>query len=108
MAFQTNVLRDGQWVTETVDLQAALRASATDKQAMPSGPEPPVCGVLTKTIVESPITRWILPVCLRSKGHKDVAFIGVSFASLPPTREDDYAFPELCRWLCFRLCSILR
>lgn len=78
MAFQTNVLRDGQWVTETVDLQAALRASAAEKAAAIPGPEPPVCGVLTKTIVESPITRWILPVRLRSKSHKDVAFIGVS------------------------------
>lgn len=78
MAFQTNILRDGEWVTETVNLQAALRASAAPRPSSDPPPEPPVCGLLSKTLVESPILRWILPVRLRSNSHNDIAFIGVS------------------------------
>lgn len=78
MAFQTSILRDGEWVTETVNLQAALKASAAPKATSPSLPVPPACGVLSRTIVESPIVQWILAVRLRSDTHNDIAFIGVS------------------------------
>lgn len=78
MAFQTRVLRDGEWVTETVNLQAALRASAAPQLASEPLPQPPVCGILSQTIVESPVVRWVLPTRLRSSTHNDIAFIGVS------------------------------
>ncbi|KAJ3482114.1 hypothetical protein NLG97_g7654 [Lecanicillium saksenae] len=89
MAFQTNVLRDGQWVTETVNLQDALDASAVERSpADPRHPEPPTLGVLTKTVVESPITRWILPLSIRSTNHKDIAFIGDHFVQISELRKD--------------------
>lgn len=78
MAFQSSVFRDGQWVTETVNLQDALRASAVPKPTSAPRAEPPVCGLLSTTIVESPVVHWALPVRLRSRAHNDVAFIGVS------------------------------
>lgn len=78
MAFHTRVLRDGEWVTETVNLQAALRASAAPQLASEPLPRPPVCGILSQTIVESPVVRWVLPARLRSSTHNDIAFIGVS------------------------------
>lgn len=77
MAFQTSILRDGEWVTETVNLQAALKASATPKAATRPHLDPPSCGVLSRTIVESPIVHWILPARLRSEAHNDIAFVGV-------------------------------
>lgn len=83
MAFQTRILRDGEWVTETVNLQAALKASATSKPATRVHPEPPNCGILSRTIVESPIVHWILPVRLRSEIHNDIAFVGVSYIEPP-------------------------
>ncbi|KOS21443.1 hypothetical protein ESCO_005245 [Escovopsis weberi] len=76
MAFQTSILRDGEWVTETVNLQAALKASATTKAASDPLAEPPICGILSQTIAESPVVRWVLPVRLRSREHNDIAFIG--------------------------------
>lgn len=78
MAFQSSVFRNGQWVTETVNLQDALRASAVPKPTSAPRAEPPVCGLLSTTIVESPVVHWALPVRLRSRAHNDVAFIGVS------------------------------
>ncbi|KAK2603782.1 hypothetical protein QQS21_004067 [Conoideocrella luteorostrata] len=88
MAFQTNILRDGEWVTETVNLQAALEASATPKAAARTHPDPPRCGILSRTIVESPIVQWILPVRLRSKAQNDIAFIGDHFVQISELRED--------------------
>jgi hypothetical protein len=79
MAFQTNVFRGGEWVTETVDLQSFLKSQAASK-----GPakepllKPPRCGLLTRTVVESPVINSILPVRLRSPQNNDVAFVGVS------------------------------
>lgn len=36
------------------------------------------CGVLSKTVVESPVANTILPVRMRSNSQKDLAFVGVS------------------------------
>ena len=80
MAFQTSFLRDGEWVTETVNFQAALQQATVSVPgpALERHLELPACGILSKTVVESPIVRWVLPVRLRSNTHNDVAFIGVS------------------------------
>ena len=80
MAFQSSVLRDGEWVTETVNFQDALKASTAPKPTTEPYPEVPTCGILSTTIVESPVIQWVLPVRLRSQDSNDVAFVGVSFA----------------------------
>ncbi len=85
MAFQTNVFRDGEWVTETVNLHAVLRSQKTGPKAVtkqdPLKPTP--CGLLTTTLVQSSLVTSILPVRLRSANSNDIAFVGVSFASQP-------------------------
>jgi hypothetical protein len=79
MAFQTNVFRDGEWVTETVNLHAVLKS----QKAGPKGPakqdplKPPRCGLLTRTLIESAQANLILPVRLRSPDYNDIAFVGV-------------------------------
>ena len=78
MAFQTNVFRGGEWVTETVDVHAVLKASAPKPAKKQRLLKPPRCGILTRTVVESQLVNWILPVRLRSSHHNDVAFVGVS------------------------------
>ena len=76
MALQANDSEQGSWVTENVTIQALL--SANDPPAPANGDSlPPECGLLTRTVIESPIVQWILPVRLRSAAHNDVAFIGV-------------------------------
>ncbi|KAK4450700.1 mono-functional DNA-alkylating methyl methanesulfonate N-term-domain-containing protein [Podospora aff. communis PSN243] len=88
-AFQTNVFRGGEWVTETVTLQAVLKAGTNapgpKKQRLQKAPQ---CGVLTRTVVESPLVTSILPVRLRSPRHNDVAFIGTHNVRICELRRD--------------------
>lgn len=75
---QLSVLRDGQWVLETTYVSNVLGK----KQAQPipkqrEAPKVPRCGLLTRTVVESPIFHWTLPARIRCLRLNDVAFIGV-------------------------------
>ncbi|KAF9881367.1 thermotolerance protein [Colletotrichum karsti] len=89
MAFQTNILRDGAWVTTTVDLNTVLKGSTVAATpAAPPLPTAPDCGILTRTVIESPIARWVLPALLRSAHHNDVAFVGDRYVSISELRKD--------------------
>lgn len=74
MAFQSHVLENGHWVERTTNVVDILR-----KKTVPAKPnqQVPQCGILTRTIVQSPVAHWVLPVRLRSSQHNDVAFVGV-------------------------------
>jgi hypothetical protein len=78
--FQTSVFRDGHWVTTTVSTKEALDATARidAARAFPEQTQPPQCGILTRTVVPSPVAHWVLPIRIRSKSRIDVAFVGVS------------------------------
>lgn len=75
MAFQTSVLRDGAWVTETVDLQTLLKANSAKASKQPRQLKPAQCGILSQTVIESQIINFILPVRLRSARHNDIVFV---------------------------------
>jgi hypothetical protein len=81
MAFATNTLVNGEWTTRTIDVNAVLRHyDQQDKEASANAMEverPPVLGLLTQTVIRSPLVHWILPVRLRDLNTNDVAFIGV-------------------------------
>jgi len=83
MAFQTNILQDGQWVHQPMDAETVLqRYNEMEGEGTPAlNPIeiPPACGILTQTVVRSPLVRWMLPVQIRGPNHNDVAFVGVSF-----------------------------
>ncbi|KAF3354472.1 hypothetical protein VD0002_g10087 [Verticillium dahliae] len=83
MAFQTNVFRDGEWRTETVHISTILQKSAATPAApTPVLPEAPACGILTRTLVQSPLVHWILPTHLRSARYNDVAFVGDHYVQI--------------------------
>ncbi|CCC08169.1 unnamed protein product [Sordaria macrospora k-hell] len=75
-SFRTNVLRNGEWVSETVDFQTFLRAQAAPGPKRAEQIDPPICGLLTRTVADSQMVKSVLPVRLRSPHHNDVAFIG--------------------------------
>jgi hypothetical protein len=88
MAFESNTLVNGEWTTRTLDVDTVLRhydqqdnqptANIMDRE------HPPLWGLLTQTIIRSPLVNWILPVSLRDPSIHDVAFIGVSTFQFPP------------------------
>ena len=91
MAFQTNTLVNGEWVTRRIDVNTVLQHyDQQDKEATVTAPEvetAPRLGLLTQTVIRSPLIQWILPVKLRKPGLNDVAFIGVSLLSFPQSKQ---------------------
>jgi hypothetical protein len=81
MAFATSTLVNGEWTTRTLDVDTVLRHyDQQDKEANANVPEvekAPALGLLTQTVIRSPLVHWILPARLRSPNNNDVAFIGV-------------------------------
>ncbi|KAI0185644.1 mono-functional DNA-alkylating methyl methanesulfonate N-term-domain-containing protein [Xylaria flabelliformis] len=73
-SLQTQVLVNNEWVTQTITAEELFKSRV--KPTTPAPPKPPNYGVLTKTVVKSPIVRWILPVQLRSSRFNDVALVG--------------------------------
>lgn len=82
MALETNTLVNGAWTTQTLDVNDVLRHyNQQDKEANVQAPEveeAPVLGLLSQTVIRSPLAHWILSVRLRDSISHDVAFIGVS------------------------------
>ena len=85
MAFNASTLVNGEWTTRTLDVDTVLRHyDQQDKAANPDfvAVEPnPTVGVLTQTVIRSPLVHWILPVKLRDVQTQHVAFIGVRILS---------------------------
>lgn len=78
--FQTSTLVDGAWVARDVDPMTVLQHHQqldNDKDVPDDIVEAPEYGILTRTIVQSPIFHWVLPIRLRGISENAVAFIGV-------------------------------
>ena len=95
MAFETSVLQNGEWTTRTLDVNTVLRHyNQQDQEATANAVEierGPVLGLLTQTIIRSPVVHWILPAKLRSPAKNDVAFIGVREVSYFNQRNPHFA-----------------
>ena len=82
MAFETNTLVNGEWTTRTLDVNTVLRhydqQDRQDTANLLDVEQAPVLGLLTQTIISSPLAHWILPARLRDLERNDVAFVGVS------------------------------
>lgn len=94
-SFRTNVLRNGEWVSETVDFQTFLRAQAAPGPKRAEQIDPPICGLLTRTVADSQMVKSVLPVRLRSPHHNDVAFIGVSRNFVPTSCDGTDLLPSI-------------
>ncbi|KAI0100845.1 hypothetical protein GGR51DRAFT_340203 [Nemania sp. FL0031] len=76
-SLQAQVFVNDEWVTQTVTAEELLGTSRPHpKSVVLNDPAPPKYGVLTRTIIESPIIRWVLPIQLRSPLFNDVALVG--------------------------------
>jgi hypothetical protein len=86
MALQSSTFVNGQWTTTSFGVDHILRVH-NQKDKIPNimdVEKAPTLGLLSQTVIRSPLVHWILPVRLRGSGIDDVAFIGVRlFASFP-------------------------
>ncbi|KAL1854374.1 hypothetical protein Daus18300_011473 [Diaporthe australafricana] len=84
--FQSQVFENGQWVTRTSNVNDVLSKPVTKptKQKQP----PPQCGIMTRTLVDSPVAHWILPVRLRSPQHNDIAIVGDHYVQISELQDD--------------------
>jgi hypothetical protein len=84
MALDTSTYENGHgWTTQSLDINAVLRKYDNEEREarMPhmDVEDVPVLGLLTQTVIRSPLVHWILPVRLRNQDSNDVAFIGVMY-----------------------------
>lgn len=79
---QTGAFINGEWISESLDINTVLKRNENKQPSeLPKPEKPQGYGLLSQTVIESPIIRWILPVNIRgSEGDRDVAFISVSTA----------------------------
>ncbi|KAF2089554.1 hypothetical protein K490DRAFT_63693 [Saccharata proteae CBS 121410] len=90
MSLATHVRRDGQWIVLRSDLHHVLqvdreRQLAEDAKSGRQKPETqqlPKFGLLSRTIMRSPIINWIIPARVRNRERNDVVFIGEDFVHL--------------------------
>ncbi|KAL2061712.1 hypothetical protein VTL71DRAFT_7090 [Oculimacula yallundae] len=92
MALATTSFVGGEWVTRTLDINSVLRHhDQQDKDATSSVKEveqAPKLGLLTQTVIRSPLVHWILPARLRDNSKHDIAFIGDYFVQIKELRAD--------------------
>ena len=65
-----------------MDIQTVIERNRDPRNNTPSTQArtglAPTMGILTRTVMGSPIVRWIIPARIRNKQKNDVVFIGVS------------------------------
>ncbi|KAB2577972.1 hypothetical protein DBV05_g3334 [Lasiodiplodia theobromae] len=87
MALQTGVFENGRWVTRRVSIQDILQQNTqreSSQEQLPVKPpmEQPVVGLLSRTVLQSPVVNWIIPARVRNREKNDVVFIGEDFIHL--------------------------
>lgn len=87
MALQTGVFENGQWVTRRVSIQEILQQNRQQESLAEQTPfkpplEQPVVGLLSRTVLQSPVVNWIIPARVRNREKNDVVFIGEDFIQL--------------------------
>ena len=79
MSIPTQVFEDGRWVTRLADIHHVLAQNRDAKtfkfKEAAQVPEPPSLGLLTRTIVPSPMVKWIIPARIRHPDKNDVLYI---------------------------------
>lgn len=60
-----------------VDIETILSGNSTQEKIKLEVKRPPKIGLLTQTVIDSPISNWILPARLGNVDDHDVVFIGV-------------------------------
>ncbi|KAF2201275.1 hypothetical protein GQ43DRAFT_41412 [Delitschia confertaspora ATCC 74209] len=93
MEVQTTHFINGEWTTRTASLQEILayqqQQQATPKQVsgFKNQFEIPQLGVLSRTVLPSPVIKFILPARIRHRRENDVVFVGEDCVQIKSIRE---------------------
>lgn len=94
MSIQTSVYVDGHWTTRTMGIDQVI-AQNRDKRrqdqpssALSSPQQPPSLGILTQTIIRSPVVKWIIPAQIRHENKNDVVFVYDDFIEIKEIVQD--------------------
>ncbi|KAL5374116.1 hypothetical protein DPSP01_012177 [Paraphaeosphaeria sporulosa] len=84
---QGSVLVDGEWVSRSADVFRIMSQTEQEEDVEMGDVEdvphaPPEIGILTKTVVGSPLYSAIIPANIRHKDLDDVVFVGEDFVQL--------------------------
>lgn len=96
MTVETRVLVGGQWTTRTMDIHQILAQNREEANAQgPSSQDevtraPTTAGILTRTLLGSPVINWILQARIRHKCKNDVLFIGQDFVEIKRLFSDSH------------------
>lgn len=70
---------NGRWIREREPIPEWFKEPKPQLAQPPSAPK---LGLLTHTVVQSPVSHWIIPINSEKREYSDIAFIGVSFYDL--------------------------
>ena len=99
MSVQTTVLENGRWVTRSLDpyhVRAQNSGTPRKEQSQSSIniPQTPSLGILTKTLVKSPVINRIIPARIRHKTKNDLLFVSADSVTIKEAR-GDYTLREI-------------
>jgi len=101
MSVQTRVLVNNQWATRTVDINQIMAGNRdpVGKQKPStnetlSAPKPPALGLLTQTLVKSPVVKYIIPARIRHQKYNDVLLIYNNYVEIKEVVTQGY-LPDL-------------
>lgn len=69
---------DGRFMEREVDIKTILSGNSRQEGVKLEASKPPIVGLLTQTVIDSPNSNWILPARLGNADDHDVVFVGVS------------------------------
>lgn len=100
MSLQTNVFENGRWITRNIDPYQARaqntepqRKEKTESSSLSLAKEPSL-GLVTHTLVRSPVIKWIIPARVRHPHKNDVLFITADSVTIKEAR-GNYTLQEV-------------
>lgn len=101
MSVQTRVLVNNQWATRIVDINQIMAGNRDpvgeqkpDINGTLGALKPPVLGLLTQTLIKSPVIRYIIPARIRHQKYNDVLLIYNNYIEIKEVVTQGY-LPDL-------------
>lgn len=94
MSIQTRSFVNGAWITQTVDVHHLVAQNRErcqqERPATPLEPpqKPPLMGVLSQTLIRSPVAKFIIPARIRHESKNDVVYIYENYFEIQEVKTD--------------------